>query len=467
MSNFFRYALLFLFVLLLPFPSYAWYNNATWEVIEVYYVSNHCLDCVVNYTGTFNKSDRWINVSTYSDLPFWNESTSKVWINLTGNESQIGKAINNSNSYNSISNGTITFSFFDDFLGSLIDNTKWSSNGSVVSSVSNSTLTLGSGVCNPSDNTLKSFQVFPVGYIADFSMNPGLKGGSGGCKFWGFGNGILGLWYQDIEGIYNSNSDWAYVGDGVDTSTEVDSSSWGTYTFTRENPNVSRYHKNGIERTGSPQDPTFEGSSAIDFYGGVVLYVDNVRVRKYASPVPVLVYNSTLFFSVVPSWNLTGRVTNSSGGFVSGAIVSCWGCHVTKYTLTNDSGYYNFSQMHNNFSTVLHVGLSGYNSNETLVTVSGMDVNQDFMLISGVSSKKYQEDRYMEGIFLLLVGLILVLPKIKKNFLLPCVGIFVSGWMVFNGVDHSNPQGYILTGGFIVLGCAFAISAFYSIMRKE
>ncbi len=87
----------------------SWYLNSSWEIIEIYNVSNNCLNCNVNYTGTYNKSDRWINAIYYTDLPHWNESSTKVWINLTGNETQIGKAVNSSNFYDSASNGTNTF----------------------------------------------------------------------------------------------------------------------------------------------------------------------------------------------------------------------------------------------------------------------------------------------------------------------------------------------------------------------
>ncbi len=70
------------------------------------------------------------------------------------------------------------------------------------------------------------------------------------------------------------------------------------------------------------------------------------------------------------------------------------------------------------------------------------------------------------GETVLLCTIILILPEIKKNFLVPFVGIALSGWFIFSAVDHTNQYGYMMTGAFVLLGSAFAISAFYSIMRK-
>lgn len=102
-----------LLIALMP-SAQAWYNNGTWETIELWDIQNPCVNCVVNITTSYNASDRWINTSTYADLPHYNYlngSVNQVFINLTGNESQIGKAINNSNSYTSMSNENTTFPF--------------------------------------------------------------------------------------------------------------------------------------------------------------------------------------------------------------------------------------------------------------------------------------------------------------------------------------------------------------------
>lgn len=70
------------------------------------------------------------------------------------------------------------------------------------------------------------------------------------------------------------------------------------------------------------------------------------------------------------------------------------------------------------------------------------------------------------GETLLLCAIILILPEVKKNFLFPIVGIVLVGWFIFNAVDHVNQYGYFMTGALVLLGGAFGISAFYSIMRK-
>lgn len=94
----------------------SWYLNASWETIQVYDVSNGCVYCIANISTPYNSSDRWINMSDYTDLAHWNNTANLVYINLTGT-GQVGKAVNNSNYYTSASNINTTFNFSRDFEG--------------------------------------------------------------------------------------------------------------------------------------------------------------------------------------------------------------------------------------------------------------------------------------------------------------------------------------------------------------
>lgn len=100
--------------------------NSSWENRSVYNISNPKQFFPVNITTGYNKSDRWINCSDNTPLPYWNEtSNNKVWVNLTVNTSQICKYVNSTDAYIGNENGNATFAFFDDFGETGIDTTKW------------------------------------------------------------------------------------------------------------------------------------------------------------------------------------------------------------------------------------------------------------------------------------------------------------------------------------------------------
>lgn len=200
----------------------------------------------------------------------------KVWVNVTGNGTL--SILYGFGSNPTPSNATNTFQFFDHYTSN--DTTKWSGIGNVVTSYSNSNVTIGSGVCNAPDNTLKSYQTFPMGTIADFYINPGTSTGTGACKAFGFGNGALGAWYTNFDGWYARNDGWVLLNNGAEAgATNIEDSAWGVYSVQKESASVTRFLKNDVEMTSSPINPTFEGSSAIDYYGGTTMIVDWVRVR--------------------------------------------------------------------------------------------------------------------------------------------------------------------------------------------
>ena len=98
----------FLFLLLIPNVS-GWYNTS-YESKIVFNITGGCKDCVINITTPVTKSDRWVNEIDNTPLSFWNQSLTNVWVNLTSDGSyQISKYINNSNQYDSLSNGSTTF----------------------------------------------------------------------------------------------------------------------------------------------------------------------------------------------------------------------------------------------------------------------------------------------------------------------------------------------------------------------
>ncbi len=91
------------------------YKNSTWETYKKIDISNNCLNCVANISTQYNNSDRPFNLSTGLDIPHYhNGSDNFILVNLTGNESSIGIAINSSNSYARASNGNSTYRQFHD-----------------------------------------------------------------------------------------------------------------------------------------------------------------------------------------------------------------------------------------------------------------------------------------------------------------------------------------------------------------
>jgi len=104
----------FLVLILIVNPVSAWFNDS-YESKYVYNITNGCTYCVINISTTFNKSDRWVNESDDMLLSFWKEDNNHVWVNLTSNGSyQIAKYINQTNQYDSLSNGNTTFQAFNE-----------------------------------------------------------------------------------------------------------------------------------------------------------------------------------------------------------------------------------------------------------------------------------------------------------------------------------------------------------------
>lgn len=253
-----------------PFANTTHLNIACWQ--------NNCTD--ISFT-----------LNNATPLPYFRKfNTSQngtpygIWeINVTGNGSiQINVG---ATGVTDASNGTETYPFFDHFTAN--ETSKWSGTGKVVSSYSNSNLTLGEGSCNPTDNTLKTYQGFPTLSEVEYWMNPVSGAGAGACKAWGFGNGVPGSWFTNMDGFYARNDGWVLLNNGAEAGlTNIDASAWKTYTIRRESDTVTRFYKNGLEMTSSPINPAFDGQSSIDFYVGTTLTVDWVRVRNITVPQP-------------------------------------------------------------------------------------------------------------------------------------------------------------------------------------
>lgn len=185
------------------------------------------------------------------------------------------------------SNADNTFMFFDDFPGVSLDLTKWTILGTDYTSVANSILTITTTACNI-NSTIKTINTFPtVGSILEVYINPGVVGGAGGCKSWGFGNSTGPAWYTNADGWYARNTKWVLLQNAVDNNieTDVESSVWKTYSIKKLSSTIS-YYKNGTQMTNSPLVPTWQGNSSVFIYNGLSVNIDWFRVRKFASPEP-------------------------------------------------------------------------------------------------------------------------------------------------------------------------------------
>ncbi len=412
-----RRILLLLLLSSINISSAAWYNDSfNYSVHNSF--PNGIRPMVVNFTilnttGTNNASyifcnglcnadlsDIRFSLNNVTALPFWveNATSGKVWVNVTGNGT-VNMYYNNPNADN-ISNGNTTFTLFDDFSGAALDTTKWSSLGTVTASVANSQLTLGSGACGV-DNTLKTFMTFPIGTEVEFYTNPGAVGAAGACKFFGFGNGVAGNWPLNVDGIYARNGDWVLLNNAVETGiTNVDASVLKHYTITRNSASVEHIFKDGIDMTTSPFDPTYEGSSSVEFMGGVVQTVEWVHVRTLASTstswgvANSLFYNSytnnqQLNFFILENQNIDFYFNTS--GAQGGAGITSWdvngapqGWAFSKFTHTVNYGLpqnnitvkYNFDTQQ---ITWLITSAQYHTQNVTLVSpANGSSVNFNY-----------------------------------------------------------------------------------------
>ncbi|MDD5457178.1 MAG: hypothetical protein PHV30_09110 [Candidatus Margulisbacteria bacterium] len=406
-----------------------WYLNGSWETIEVYDIQNSCLNCVVNYTGKYNNSDRWINLSTYTDLPHWNESNTVVWVNLTGNESQIGKAVNSSNSYSSASNGTNTFLFYDDFnrADGALGNGWATISGSALISGNRALLadtSVDGAVYNPATGAVNSIVLASDFQLISASEPYGgvLLRSTGAGNWINYGYGWV---------IYNNANLYVYDGGSQVTSAVPFVFTLDTWynqeiRVASDNSMEVRIWQKGTSRPSSATisksafTPSASDGTGIRMIGAGNInvnhaYFDDFRVRKYVSPEPVVVYNSSLTFLGPGSFVLSGTVKNQLGLPVSALIYETG--NVSNYTMSSAmTGSYSIgpylNQSTHNF-TVVSYGYSNYTFIKFFNNSNAVNIT---LLYDGVSKKNYEVDNIQveELLFLFLVFGLVAWMRSKK-----------------------------------------------------
>ena len=240
-------------------------------------------------------------------LSYWIESgpnttSTKIWVKISsianGNNT-IYLYYGNSGAP-SASNGTNTFNFFDDFLSSTIDNSKWTWSaapgnvyGTATLSISNSILTLTGGLNTNwilrADKVPKSAFPFIIEYYAKTSESPSNHGAIVGASdfqidAWGrnsfsFGDaGTPGKLYRSVE-------------NGV-TTTNARTTTSTSYTRTKiieRSGGIDFYENNIPTNTITTNSPEVDmGAWMYVAQSPGVVNVDWVFIRKYASPEPAL-----------------------------------------------------------------------------------------------------------------------------------------------------------------------------------
>lgn len=343
----------------------SWYFNSSWETIEVYDVQNPCLNCVVNYTGTYNKSDRWINLSTYIVLPYWNKS-SNVRINLTGNESQIGKAVNNTNFYSDVSDGNLTFNIFNSG-NTLI---RWNSNGATVV---NNKIQVAAGTTNYFASQQSVSQPAILEWTQSLTPSyPSTSGFVGENTHWiaadeNIDSGIV--LHHRGDGIFNYfKSSTARTDISANTATDTNTHDykiiWGY-----DGAGTKFYFDGNLKPSPSTNFPN--NNSFYVLFGGhnpdssSQMNLNNIRVYKYPTNEiePILIYNSTLIYHQIniTSWG-NNFTNNQSLNFTANQLDNINFNISTNITTDIYSWFLNGSNQTHNFNNItLNLSILGLN----------------------------------------------------------------------------------------------------------
>ncbi len=249
---------------------------------------------------------RFTDSDGVTPLPFWMESDGKFWVKVpsipTGGTTIY--AYYGNPQANDAQNGTGTFEFFDDFSGGL---EKWTVTGSPTS-VSGELRILGA--TSWTTNGIVSQTTFSKPFILEFThredaaLGWGAAGLTTGCFPEATSpSNCVGVW-----GRFNDAGAYVVVRDvaGADYS--------GTYTaltkysikLVNRNDGYD-FYRNGVALVNSATVLTATYVAANQYSSGTYQYIDNVRVRKYASLEPSAVNGTEESLNVTM---MVGSATN-------------------------------------------------------------------------------------------------------------------------------------------------------------
>jgi parallel beta-helix repeat protein len=243
------------------------------------------------------------STETETEIPFWIESwnstaqTSTIWVNVTYLAENTNTTIYlyyGNTSASSASNGTNTFEFFDDFPGSSIDTTKWTSRaGTPVVTGGTVQLNDDDAIRSPIDfgipcsirarsKATADDSVFLETHDSYTDENEGLQIGTSDAGT----HGPTIVRTQSAEGG-TGNRNFTF------TDTGVAWANYNIYEITRASTDYALYYQNQILLQNESADYTFEDAGWVGFHvwdssSKSTLTADWIFVRKYVLPEPVV-----------------------------------------------------------------------------------------------------------------------------------------------------------------------------------
>jgi len=328
-----------------------------------------------------------------AELNYWIENwdyanrSANVWVNVTSIPAGVSSMhlwYGNPGATSS-SNGNATFVFFDDFESGNLN--KWDGvdpGMSVVSDNSNNVLRLYHADNGPWTSIWKN--IVPTDIRVDLKYKIVQDGGWDGARF------VSSLRFSNLSQSYSYIlADWHFRALGPlrslhDNLTDVPVVLqpisyystlgvwyyWGFSVVGSSSVLLNGYGKDGEVLVSYTDTAKLHPSGQLRLWildTGATDYIDNVRVRKYASAEPFIVYN------------LSGRVLNSSSGLgIPGALVKL-DAYPQYNATTNISGDYSMSVPSGIYNITASFEPTYYTNSTTVLIESSDVVAQDIALV--------------------------------------------------------------------------------------
>jgi len=279
----------------------------------------------------------WYNASdgTETEIPYWVESKNDTywayfWVKVpsipASSTTTVYVYYGNTTPVSSASNGDNTFLFFDDFLGSSLNNTKWINSTSANASISVSggvvTLALLTGNLYSNYAQILSNLTFPKPFFTKFRVKTtsdtslgsyfpkaGLNSAGSGYAFFGYQSYLY--WGDGISSSYAN-----ITHNGLVSVYKKDKITWQT-------DELKFYVEGALIATETAYVPVNPIASYFDIscdqsggYGAYTLDVDWVFIAKYTSPEPTTSIGAEEKENIPPTYSL-----NSTNSTLAGTAV--------------------------------------------------------------------------------------------------------------------------------------------------
>ncbi|NTV23351.1 MAG: DUF2341 domain-containing protein, partial [Nanoarchaeota archaeon] len=294
---------------------------------------------------------RFVNASDNTELDYWIEACSisaqsaSLWVevrnNITTSASSIYMYYGNPQSFNK-SDGSATFDFFDDFSGNL---SKWTTEissgsypqienqymvaggGSTTSPYGHTSLGSSATYSGFQNNILEGSLYVTTNSIGEIAFRGNFAGNTG------YKSRIDARAGQGLSHLAPPYSGWNFLAGCTVTGTPPAIDTWHNFTLTASG-NSLNITVGTLSRLCTDSTYSAAGEIALQNHYGSYTYYDNIRVRKYSSPLPAISFSGEE--SQTGSKILNSGATNASGYLLMTIETNVTGSWVYNHTVIND-----------------------------------------------------------------------------------------------------------------------------------